>query len=678
MDAMNHRRPDVSQEDQRFQGWIEELAAPPSLAAHIFARLEATTQLRSKDALLNALHDPDWTVRTAAVQELARLGEPALLEPLQTALHDEHTSVRAASIYALGQPAFNAPLSLFAHALQDPEWQVREKAVLALARQHTRQALELLQSALYDPHPAVRDTTTYALQSSMTTPSIEQEVAEISTSSLPRNLIKNLYHRLLQTDKKKAYQQRVQGEMHMPKIPESYATTPMEPINTPPRRPKRRNFTSAIALAIIVVLVVVWAVVLQLHVLPGANPAVHPTATPASTKPGITPTPSPSPAAITHKTADIVHTYNSQFRDVFSAAWSPDDQRIVMVDNAVKSWDATTGQNPITYPEQMEGGATAVTYSPDGRFISGTGTYAELWNATSGQALGTLTPPIQPGKTLALYKDFVNATWSPDSSLIAISTSSTGYQTGIYVYSPQTRQLVLSIPISITFTAPMPYGSAFSDIKWSTDSKSLMFETGGKILVYSVVTKSLVSQISGLSAGSAFTWSPDGTKIAELENCGSTQPILSIWDSHTGNRLLHIPTSFQAPCVYTGIIAWSPDGSKIAAIDGCDLTMPIWDSYTGKLLTRITYGNLGQGKGCGGTSAPTWSPDGKSIAIATLMEQAVAVVHVDTGKVLLEDTQQVWNGGNGVHAVLWSHDSKMIATNSGGENGPGKVQVWVP
>ncbi|GCE21455.1 HEAT repeat domain-containing protein [Dictyobacter kobayashii] len=101
MDSMNNHHPDrrgAEADSRRRHIWSEDATVPPSLLPNILARLELEQEEQRRPTHQD-LHHPQWDVRTATVQALGKLGEPALLEPLALALRDEHVSVRAAAIY---------------------------------------------------------------------------------------------------------------------------------------------------------------------------------------------------------------------------------------------------------------------------------------------------------------------------------------------------------------------------------------------------------------------------------------------------------------------------------------------------------------------------------------------------------------------------------------------------
>src|ERR1700730_14969150 len=108
MDFMNnhHREQDTFSNNERLPH-LPSVHAPDSLLPDLLARLERTAQRISKESsveeCLDALNEPSWQVRTAAMQWLENSQRKDVpVEPLLAALNDEDASVRAAAIRAVG------------------------------------------------------------------------------------------------------------------------------------------------------------------------------------------------------------------------------------------------------------------------------------------------------------------------------------------------------------------------------------------------------------------------------------------------------------------------------------------------------------------------------------------------------------------------------------------------
>ena len=630
MDSMNHHHNSARafDENQRRQIWSDHISAPSSLVSRVLAHVELGQEQgmsTNVDQLVAALRHPEWSVRVAAVQALARLGERAPREWFQGALHDEHVSVRAAAVSALGQLKMYSSIPMLERFLHDSEWQVREKAALALAALGAQSSITTLRAALYDPDNTVRESVSYALQQLQASVPFHaeeilpgaQEIHKTSDSIPVRtNNTKNFLARLEFPFSRKQQSSGVNNMLKTPlKLVDEDPAVSRVPAQDARRVAGRRQhaFSNAVVLLAVLALVVLSAIIIPLYRLSGIATGHHPIVTPKPTiPPTVTPTATPLGSAGT-----ILYTYQSTYQLVSSVAWSPDDKRLVMADNTVQSWDATTGKNVITYANQMNGDVTSVAWSPDGKYIAGSGPQVQLWDAASGQPLGSYQPVSQANVSATSNDQVYDSEWSPDSKLIASAANGQAYGFTIQVWNPQTRQMVFSIPSNIN--------GFINEVRWSPDGKYLAFSGNGQVQVYNVATRALIIQHSG---GDAFAWSQDGTKIASTDDRHAQ---IQVWDVATGNTL----TSFQ-------------------------------DQDT-------AYGSVG-------SKALAWSPDGQYVAVVAGI---ITEWKISTGSKVLEykafaDSNQGFNPGNYAQSLAWSHDGRMIAFSSGGEVGPGAVHVWVP
>lgn len=118
--------------------------------------------------LIKGLEDPEWLVRKAAAQALARRGAEAqsAVIPLLKALSDSQWIIRESSAYALGAVSVNdPPVNELIAALEDPQWHVRKAAATALigCGHAAAPAVAPLTRALQDPEWHVRKPAAQAL-----------------------------------------------------------------------------------------------------------------------------------------------------------------------------------------------------------------------------------------------------------------------------------------------------------------------------------------------------------------------------------------------------------------------------------------------------------------------------------------------------------------------------------
>ncbi len=112
--------------------------------------------------LIQALDDPEGTVRRYAAQLLSRLPDERALDALTTTLYDTHFDVSRASAEALavlGSPA----VPVLVEALRHPEALIRQQAVAALVKTHDSRVVPELLNLLNDENREVRLEVVHAL-----------------------------------------------------------------------------------------------------------------------------------------------------------------------------------------------------------------------------------------------------------------------------------------------------------------------------------------------------------------------------------------------------------------------------------------------------------------------------------------------------------------------------------
>jgi WD40 repeat protein/transcriptional regulator with XRE-family HTH domain len=322
-----------------------------------------------------------------------------------------------------------------------------------------------------------------------------------------------------------------------------------------------------------------------------------------------------------------------------SGIFSPDGKWLAAISlstasgNAVKLWDATTGQELLTLTGHTDW-LSGLAFSPDGKRLASTsldGT-VRVWSLTPGQEMVAVTaPPAGYGNRVV---------YSPNGQEFA-TNGGDGTATLWNAKTGEPRLTLTGHDAEVMNMAFSPDGERFAT--GSLDTTAIIWETatGKKLLT-----------LSGHEEGVRdVTFSSDGSLIAT----GGFDATARIWDSTTGLELLKI-TGHEG--IVPGV-AFSPDGTQLATAS-TDGTAKVWDVKTGELLLTLV----------GHTSGVVdiaYSPDGKKIATAS-GDATAKIWEAATGKELLTLTGH----SAALRPVAFSPDGKFLATGSGDNT----AKIW--
>lgn len=369
----------------------------------------------------------------------------------------------------------------------------------------------------------------------------------------------------------------------------------------------------------------------------------------ASAVPQVTPTVTAALPQI-GDTGKIVYTSPST-KSFYGATWSPDSQRLAVVDNlGIQAWDATTGKHVVIYtpavPSGCQAGGTFIAWSADGKRIAG-GTnigganVIGIWDTSSTKLLATY--PHTTGNSTN-----TNQGCSSMSSIM-----------GTVVQGKSTSSTRVIIPW--TEYIPAPGGSPpLLSLAWSPDGKEIAASfglgmNGSTIQIWDTITGNQVETYHDTNYVVSLAWSPNGKYFA----FGSYDNSVQVWNA----------TTWQPIIRYTGnnsqinTLAWSPDSTRIISAGN---TVTVWNALTGKTLL-VLPGNAN------GVYSVAWSPDGSEIAAAV---NHVQIWNATTGKAIYTFTANP----DPVDTIAWSPNGKYIASVSsppGPAGGKGIVQVWI-
>jgi WD40 repeat protein len=325
--------------------------------------------------------------------------------------------------------------------------------------------------------------------------------------------------------------------------------------------------------------------------------------------------------------------------DGSSAIFSPDGKRIAAISlstasgNAIKLWDANTGQELLTLAGHTDWLA-GLAFSPDGQRLASTsldGT-VRIWSLSPGQELLTVLSPSAGYGNRVVY--------SPDGQEFATNAGD-GTATIWNIGTGEARLSLTGHEAEVMSMAYSPDGKRFAT--GSLDATAILWDTasGQKLLT-----------LSGHEAGVRdLTFSPDGSLIATSGFDGTAR----IWNSTTGAGLLTISG-------HEGIVpgvAFSPNGTQLATAS-TDGSSKIWDIKTGELLFTL----VGHTSGIVDIA---YSPDGTKIATGS-NDATAKIWDAGTGKELLTLTGHSAE----LRPVAFSPDGEFLATGSGDNT----AKIW--
>ncbi|GAC1652446.1 MAG: hypothetical protein NVS4B12_23890 [Ktedonobacteraceae bacterium] len=294
---------------------------------------------------------------------------------------------------------------------------------------------------------------------------------------------------------------------------------------------------------------------------------------------------------------------------VTALAWSPNGKWIASAsyDKTVQVWDATNGNQLLTYKEHRNR-VNALTWSPDSTRLasaSDDGT-VRVWSHTSGTTFFTYSGHTGPVNALS---------WSPTLSAYGntlpaqIASAGTDKTVHIWDATTGTNQYIFR-----------SHSGAVYAVAWSPDGKRVASagEDRAVLLWYpskeqlkksflTTLTSMLSLQRDVLKLNShdgrvnGLAWSPDSKYIASA----SSDHRILIRDALTGTSAYSYGSSRKS---MKNCVAWSPNGKHLAS-GGNDKTVEIWSKAT-KGSSFVYYGHIGY------VTSVAWSPDSSRIASA--------------------------------------------------------------
>ncbi|EMD36503.1 hypothetical protein CERSUDRAFT_95801 [Gelatoporia subvermispora B] len=271
---------------------------------------------------------------------------------------------------------------------------------------------------------------------------------------------------------------------------------------------------------------------------------------------------------------------------VYSVAFSPDGTRVVSGswDEAVRIWDARTGDLLMDPLEGHRNTVTSVAFSPDGAVVvSGSldGTI-RVWNTRTGELM--MDPLVGHSKGVRCVA------FSPDGAQI-ISGSN---DRTLRLWDAKTGH-----PLLRAFEG---HTGDVNTVMFSPDGMRVVSGSyDSTIRIWDVTTgENVMAPLSGHSSEVwSVAFSPDGTRVVS----GSSDMTIRVWDARTGAPIID-PLVGHTESVFS--VAFSPDGTRIVS-GSADKTVRLWDAATGRPVLQPFEGH----------SDAVWSvgfsPDGSTV-----------------------------------------------------------------
>jgi WD40 repeat protein/serine/threonine protein kinase len=252
-------------------------------------------------------------------------------------------------------------------------------------------------------------------------------------------------------------------------------------------------------------------------------------------------------------TGEETLTFRGHTRAVKSVAFHPEGKRLASVVHNVRVWDAKTGQELLS-PRREDKVFAEVTYSPDGKHLAAAnlGKMVKVWDAATGHEVFILPHP-NPGACVAI---------SPDGKLLAADD----WHETVKVWDLGTRQELFTLP---------GHTAGLTSLAFSPNSQRLASAgKDGTVSVWDVTNRRELFAIRAHGdVVTRVTFSPDGQRLASA----SGDRTVKLWNAATGERILILRGHSNA----VSCVAFSPDGRRLASASE-DGTIRVWDAALGK------------------------------------------------------------------------------------------------
>jgi WD40 repeat protein len=378
------------------------------------------------------------------------------------------------------------------------------------------------------------------------------------------------------------------------------------------------------------------------------------------------------------RTAQLTSTLEGQPGNLLAMAFSPDGQTLVSGSSeAVFLWDVQTGRLRRTLVGTQRAGlqaAAAVAFSPDGSLIATGAQAVRFWDAQTGELVASL-PSIPAGVASLTFshdgRHLVSGTRRGEGLVWDVSSFGrtvlrrTGQHISGSALSPDGSRMIITYGRTIEVLDTV---SGRTTLNWqveadpteaqralaiSTDGQRLASGWGDRVLrIWELSNGREVAALSGHTGRiTSLAWSPDGQRVIS----GSVDSTARIWDVESRRAVAEL--TMQDPVRAVG---YSPDGRWIAIGSGGGLTyqgdpLQLRDARTAELVAALPQPP-------GPIASVAFSPDSARLAASTALRASVWDV---------ASRNRIASLGRSGAAITFSPDGERILATGGPA-----VSVW--